>query len=277
MKLSKVLITTAALVAAFAFVGCKDDEESAFSGKKVDFDNSYITVDTSGNVKHAKSTDIGAVANTANYYRAFKKLATKHYGSTCTITITPNDKNTFEGVAGFVFNMKDSASTTDAYSFIVAAVQYNGATKQLRTYISSYEDALLKDNNYTTVSNFTKDGTTPATENQILPASGTFHDFATTDFKIDDKGNVVVSIKVEQNEDGSYVVSYYKTLADAQASKNVVKTVNITKAQSGLAKKTQMKMAMYANIYPAKHLTAEFKFTDTKGEVLPFEDEVIEY
>ena len=291
MKLSKKVVaamsTAALLVTASFFTSCADDEEDAFSGKKVDFDNSYVKTTTAADgtvtVNSAKSTDTDAVKNTTYYYRAFKTLATKHSGSVCTIKLTPqtdgsaydSDSNPANGVAGFVFNLKANETDNTAYDFDIAAIQYNGS--KIRTYVSKYENAALKDNNFTTYSNFTQsDGTTLATETQVLPSSGIYYDFNATDFPADDNGVITVAVKVTAEDDGSYTIGYYKTAEDASAGTNVVKTTSVSSALTGYTAKTQAKMAMYANIYPGQHLVADFAFTDTVGNAIPFDDEVVE-
>ncbi len=320
MKLSKLLLSStlaAALVLGFAGCAGADDDEKAFSGKTVDFDNSYIFIlpeDDSGTslkIEHAESEDdkknnMSATANRLYYYRAFKPLAQKHYGSTCVITIKPQTDGILfkdepaqigkaegpnEGVAGFVFDRTDDQEN-NTYSFLIAAVRYDNNRKQVGTYISKYEDALVKDNNFTMLGNFTgADGKTEAEEDVIVNSKTTgstdcgstaYYGFKTTDFAINEKGEVVVVVKVEQNEEsGAYTVSYYKTLDDSKdttvepvakfdiaADKKVLGT--------GEQKYEQGKMAMYANIYPGQHFYADFAFKDTVGNDIPFEDEIIE-
>lgn len=287
MKLSKKILAamsaTALLATASFFTSCsEDDEESAFSGKSVDFDNSYVTTTTATDVtvtvKNAKSTDTGAVKNTTYYYRAFNKLTAKHYGSTCTIKLTPKtDGSNYEnvtanGVAGFVFNLKENETDSTAYDFDIAAIQYDGS--KIRTYVSKYENAALKDNNFTTASNFTaSDGTTAATETEILKGtSSAYYDFSASDFTKDSDGAITVAIKVTANDDGSYTVDYL----DAADSTTPKKSVTVSSSLTGYTAKTQAKMAMYANIYPGQHFVADFAFTDTVGNAIPFEDEVVE-
>lgn len=308
MKLSKLLLSStlaAALVLGFAGCAGADDDEKAFSGNTVDFDNSYIFENETNktDIQHADAEDdtkkgYKTNVNKEYYYRAFKPLKHKHYGSTCVITIKPqtdgnlyNESNSLNGVAGFVFDRTDDKEN-NTYSFLIAAVRYDNNRKQVGTYISKYEDALVKDNNFTMVGNFTgADGKTKAEEDEIVNSKTTgstdcgstaYYGFKTTDFAINEKGEVVVVVKVEQNEEsGAYTVSYYKTLDDSKdttvepvakfdiaADKKVLGT--------GEKKYEQGKMAMYANIYPGQHFYADFAFKDTVGNDIPFEDEIIE-
>lgn len=288
MKLSKKVIAamsaSALLLTAGIFTSCgEDDEESAFSGKSVDFDNSYVTTTTATDgtvtVKNAKSTDTNAVKNTTYYYRAFNKLTAKHYGSTCTIKLTPktdgnlySSSNAANGVAGFVFNLTENTTDSAAYDFDIAAIQYDGS--KIRTYVSKYVNAALTDNNFTTAKNFTaSDGTTAATETEILKGtSSAYYDFSASDFTKDSDGAITVAIKVTANDDGSYTVDYL----DAADSTTPKKSVTVSSNLTGYTAKTQAKMAMYANIYPGQHFVADFAFTDTVGNAIPFEDEVVE-
>ena len=288
MKLSKVLLSSAVAAAlVFGFAGCKaDDSESAFSGKKVDFDNAYVTVADDGTVKNAKESDKDAEENGSYYYRAFKKLATKHYGSTCIITLTPQSEKKYDGVGGFVFDMTENKD--DTYNFIVAAVRYDPETKKLGTYISKYTNALIKDNNFSTESNFTDvngtkitttaNDTTGAVEKELAKgASSTYYNFEASDFVVDSTtGNLVVVVKVEQDDStGNYTVSYYKSLEDSKTDTNVVKTFPISDSDTAETGYNQEEMAMYVNIYPGQHFVGDFAFKDTVGNDIPFEDDVI--
>ena len=288
MKLSKVLLSSAVAAAlVFGFAGCSsdDDSENAFSGKKVDFDNAYVTIADDGTVKNAKENDNGAIENIDYYYRAFNKLAQKHYGSTCVITLTPQSSTHYDGVAGFVFDMTENDDKT--YNFLIASVRYDPATKTLGTYISKFTKALIKDNNFSKASNFTDlNGeklstvatSTGAKEEEIAKGNNsTYYNFNKADFAIDSKtGNLIVVVKVTQNEKtGDYTVSYYKSLEDSKTDTNVVKSFTIEDSKTTANGYTQEKMAMYVNIYPGQHFVGEFKFKDTVGNDIPFEDDVI--
>ena len=306
MKLSKKILAamsaTALLATASFFTSCgKDDEDDAFSGKKVDFDNSYVTISDSNVVAHATKDTTGAEENTKYYYRAFNKLTTRHYGSTCTITLTPTtDGINYEsekrnGVNGFVFDMNDG--TEDTYNFLIASVCYNPATQNVGTYISQFKNALIKNNNFSDKSSFTdKDGTQISTtensngavEVEIINGNTTgstqfgtstaYYGFKASDFSVNDAGNIVVVIKVTQDsESGDYEVAYYKSADDAASTTvNPVAKFTVKDSYTIESGYNQEKMAMYANIYPGQHLVADFAFTDTVGNAIPFEDEVVE-
>ena len=288
MKLSKVLLSSAVAAAlVFGFAGCKaDDSENAFSGKKVDFDNAYVTVADDGTVKNAKKTDKDAIENIDYYYRAFNKLVQKHYGSTCVITLTPQSSTKYDGVAGFVFDMTENNDKT--YNFLIASVRYDPSTKKLGTYISKFTKALIKDNNFSKASNFTDlngdqlstiETSTGAVEKELAKGAdgSTYYNFKTTDFAIDSTtGNLVVVVKVTQDKStGNYTVSYYKSLEDSKTDTNAVKAFTIDDSDTTESGYDQEKMAMYVNIYQGQHFVGEFAFKDTVGNDIPFEDDVI--
>ncbi len=271
----------------FGFAGCKaDDSENAFSGKKVDFDNSYVTVAEDGTVKNVKETDKDAIENNEYYYRAFKQLVQKHYGSTCVITLTPQSTTKYDGVGGFVFDLTENEDKT--YNFLVASVRYDPSTKKLGTYISKFTKALIKDNNFSKASNFTDlNGdklstaatSTGAIEKELAKGDdgSTYYNFNTTDFAIDSTtGNLVVVVKVTQDEStGDYKVSYYKSLEDSKTDTNAVKSFTISDSDTAETGYDQKNMAMYVNIYPGQHFVGEFAFKDTVGNDIPFEDDVV--
>ena len=281
MKISKLLkvCAFALLAASLCFVSCKDEDDTndAFSGGKVDFDNSYVIVSEDGStVKTAKSTDTGATANTTYYYRAFNQTTTKHRGGIVEIKITPNSDDK-EGVAGFVFDLTDG-STADTYNFCVAAVDYS-KSNGVRTYVSRYTGTQVKNNNFTTSSNFS--GTETSADGASSKEWTTLSDFS----KATD-GTVTVVIKVgtkADQTDGSYTVGYYTNTAVAKADgendfSNAKKTVTVTTANTDRSDaKTQTKLAYYAGIMPGKHFTVNFDFGTTYGSAdeIAFADETI--
>ncbi len=290
MKISKLLKVGAfaLLAASLCFVSCKDEDDTndAFSGGKVDFDNGYVTVSSDGvTIKNAKSTDTGAVENKAGvngttygyYYRAFNQTTTKHRGGIVEIKITPNSDDK-EGVAGFVFDLTDG-STADTYNFCVAAIDYNSTAGAIRTYVSRYTGTQVKNNNFTTSSNFsgTETSADGASSKEWTELSG---------FSAAADGTVTVVIKVgtkADQTDGSYTVGYYTNTTVAKADgendfSNAKKTVTVTTANTGRSDaKTQTKLAYYAGIMPGKHFTVNFDFGTTYGSAdeIAFADETI--
>lgn len=319
MKLSKkvlaALSTAALLATAGVFVSCSDEDDSgeAFNGGKVDYNNArvYIKTAEAGNAEktsqitgdvteilHAVEgeTKEGYVnmVNNSYLYRAFKQTKTKHRGGVCEIKITPNKDSpaTKEGAAGFVFDLvKDvdaEGKETGTYSFCVATVDWDVANNNLlRTYISQYKNVYLKDNNFTTLNNFAidADGKTAAgaaNEIQILPTSGVWYSFETTDFVKASDGTVTVVIKVgakESQTDGSYTVGYYKTAEEATADgentfTNAVKEVAVPTSKTNREDaKTQNKLAYYVQVTAGEHYTVNFDFSKTFGAAVVFEDD----
>ena len=306
MKLSKKILAAfsvaAMLVTAASFVGCKDedDEEDAFSGGTVKFDNSYVTVTTAADgtvtVKNAKEGATGATENTTYYYRAFKKTTTKHRGGIVEVTINPNsnasDASPYDGVQGYVFDLVDGEN--DTYSFIVAALRWDVKNNELGTYISQYKNVLIKSNNFTTEQNFTDvnginigETDCDATEVELLKGDSTvYKTLAPGAYTKNDDGSITVTVKVVQDEDGGYYVGYYKDASVAKEdgetsfeNANYVpeytngadaddksKISNAYTSNAEEKKLNQRKLAYYANIYPGKVMNAKFSFAKTYGE-----------
>lgn len=282
MKLSKILFGGAVLALSLAFVGCalEEDSENAFSGKSVDFDNKYIIVNTDGTIKSAKSTDKDATENTEYYYRTIKSLATKHIDSVCTITITPISDDTYDGVAGYLFNM--SKNDDGSYNFAVASARWNGS--KVQAYVSWYENAALKENNYTNKDNLVDnsgktvgDYGAKVTETQILPTTLTFENLSGYSKNAEGKVEIVISVK-SAADSGDYNVDFYtidalgadgkiKANAEAKAS-TVVKGDETGRTDP----KAQSEIGMYSNIYPGKRFVADWKFTDTNGQAIEIVD-----
>lgn len=282
MKLSKILFGGAVLALSLAFVGCalEEDSENAFSGKSVDFDNKYIIENTDGTIKSAKETDKGAVVNNTYYYRTIKSLKTKHIDSVCTITITPIPTDTYDGVAGYLFNM--SKNDDDSYNFAVASARWNGS--RVQAYVSWYENAALKENNYTNKSNLVdKNGKmvgeddAEVEEDQILPASLTFENLDGYEKNAEGKVEIVISVK-SATDTGDYTVKFYtidalgadgKIKANAEAKASTVVKSDVTGRNDP---KAQSEIGMYSNIYPGKRFVADWKFTDTNGQAIEIVD-----
>ncbi|WP_294430045.1 hypothetical protein [uncultured Treponema sp.] len=285
MKLSKMfkIGAVALMVTSLCFVGCKDEDDEAdvFSGGKVDFDNAYVKVANDGTV--TKGTKEDGIENTEYYYRAFKQTKTKHRGGICEIKISPNVDNVKEGVAGFVFDLTDG-KTEDTYNFCIVACDWSGS--KVRTYVSRYSDVLVKNNNFTKLTNFSNiNGEAVSNgkgEDQILPTSGTWEELDTAGFSKAADGTITIVIKAgttSEQTNGAYTVGYYTDAATAKSDgennfSNAKKVVTIeTKFTGRDDAKTQSKLAYYVNITPGKHYTANFDFSKTFGEAVVFEDD----
>lgn len=305
MKLSKKILaafSAATLLATAAvFTSCtEDDDEDAFSGDTVEFDNGRVLIktDESGtdktktsqfvlsnvtDIKQAKTADETKTGylnliNDSYFYRAFKKTVTKHYDSTCTITITPNDLNIHpnaNGVAGFVFGLtskdvtaEDTVTKGTAYTFGLAAVRWNATDNKAQYYVAWEDGAVVKSNNYQTSNEFVDiNGDDLPTVNGEKYFSG-WADLGITSLT---DGNLVIKVKVTANEDGSYKVEFF------DANDTLLKTnEGVTSAKSGFETRTQALLARYANIYAGENFKAEYKFSDTNGEAVILEDDIVE-
>lgn len=275
MKLSKILFGGAVLALSLAFVGCalEEDSENAFSGKSVDFNNGYIIKNTDGTIKSAKETDQGAKENTEYFYRTIKSLKTKHIDSVCTITITPISPDTYDGVAGYLFNM--SKNDDDSYNFAVASARWDGT--KVQAYVSWYENAALKENNYTNKSNLVGNDGNEVEEVQILPTNGIFQDLSGYTKNAEGKVEIVISVK-SATDTGDYTVKFYtidalgadgKIKANAEAKASTVVKSDVTGRNDP---KAQSEIGMYSNIYPGKRFVADWKFTDTNGQAIEIVD-----
>ncbi|WP_191015487.1 hypothetical protein [Treponema zioleckii] len=295
-------VTSSIALLAGAFIGCSsDDEEDAFSGDTVEFDNGrvFIKTDEDGSTKTKTSdfiltniTDIKQatsetatksgyynVTNDSYYYRAFKQTTTKHYDSTCTFTITPNDLNSTNvsnGVLGFVFGLtsenvtaSDNTTTGTAYSFGVAAVRWNASANKAQYYVAWEDGAVVKANNYQTSGNFMDiNGTELEDSTTGEKYFSGWQDLGVTSLT---DGKLVIKAKVTANDDGSYKVVFYDS-NDAVLETNEGVTASIT----GFNAKTQAKLARYVNIYFGENFNATAKFSDTNGADIIFEDDVVE-
>lgn len=314
MKLGKKLMVVAMAVATLSMVGCalNQDGEGAINGKSVDFENTYVMVKNDDKSQIKKADDENDIRggwttskNTKYYYRGIKQLATKHYDSICTITITPNDFDSnnmshdsskkSNGVVGFFVGGKEitnwNNTSNGGLNCILVGVRYNKSNNKIVSYVSKYGNVSFSDLNYTEKENlvdingnmvkkysdlneddkkklvgFEKDFTN--NWNDINADAGTFK--VGNDYK--------VVIKATAIDDGSYLIEYF-TAADLDDKGKIKEdskakfVVNVPYGEdldkSGYTERTQTNLGWYANIYPGQHLTASWKFTDTNGNVIP--------
>lgn len=315
MKLGKKLMVVAMAVATFSMVGCalNQDGEGAINGKSVDFKNTYVMVrdDDNSQIKYADNlndTKYGWTTskNTKYYYRGIKQLATKHYDSICTITITPNDFKSNEmkheasknsnGVVGFFVGGEEitnwNNTSNGALNCILIGVRYNTSNKRIESYVSKYGNVSFSDLNYTDKENLVdingnivKDYSELTEEEKSANVVAFEKDFTSNwttkyadadTFKVGNDYKVV--IKATANDDGGYLIKYFT--ADDLDDKGKIKEASKAKFEvtvsggkeldkSGYTERTQTNLGWYANIYPGQHLTASWKFTDTNGNVIP--------
>lgn len=315
MKLGKKLMVVAMAVATFSMVGCalNQDGEGAIKNKKIDFDNSYIKIndETKGDIEHidsSKSNQNGVTENSEWFYRAVKQLATKHYSSTCVMTINPNNTKTdaWDGVMGYFVAGKENTEwnndSCDDMNCIMISVRYCAKDDCLESYISKYNNISFKDNNFTKNTNlYGKDNVEAkpvptdgavATEKEYLSGEIKPNNAASCsvtkayvklsgDYKVKDaeKSTYKIAIEAVANSDGSYTIKYYNVDDQNKKTgtgemKTIVTGDNKEKADpatSGFYKKTQTNLGWYASVYPKQHLTGKWEFTDTEGNVIPVE------
>lgn len=298
MKLGKKLMAVAVAIASIGMMGCalNQDGEGAIKGKAVDFDNAYVKINNaaSADVDHIDPSKYdaskGHTANTAWYYRAVNQLSTKHYGSTCVMTITPNSTTAgkWDGVMGYWIageeNTEWNNDSCNDMNCILIGVRYCPNDNCLETYISKYTNIAFKDNNFTTVDNISDKNGNKATTTATPPAAkeveilkGTSNSCSKTTaytkltgFTKTD-GSYKIAVEAVANDDGSYTINYYKVGENGKKTGDAVKTQNVSKDITGYTKKTQTNLGWYANIYPGTHLTGTWKYLDTKGNVIPVE------
>ena len=302
MKLGKKLMVVAMAVATLSMVGCalNQDGEGAIRGKKVDFDNSYVFVKDGGIIEHAENAEdtsgkVTASKNEIYFYRAVKQLATKHYDSTCIMTITPNSSDKVDGVMGYWISGKENTEwnneSCNDMDCIMVGVRYCPDCKSLESYISKFSNVAFKDNNFSTNKNFYDksniqigDNDSTAKENTVLTGNETNYQqcikkspYAKIDgnFVVDpnaEKKTYKIAITATAKDDGSYDFNFYEVGEDGKKKgETKIPTVNVSNGLTGLEKRSQTNLGWYANIYPGQHLTGEWNFVDTNGNVIPVE------
>ena len=314
MKLGKKLMVVAMAVATLSMVGCalNQDGEGAINGKSVDFENTYVMVKDDDNSQIKKADDKNDTRggwttsiNTKYYYRGIKQLATKHYDSICTITITPNDfksedmehqaSKTSNGVVGFFVGGEEitnwNNTSNGGLNCILVGVRYNKSDDIIESYVSKYGNVSFSDLNYTDKENLVDiNGNmvkkySELTDDDKKNLVGFEKDFTNnwvnikTDASTFEVGNdYKVVIKATAKDNGEYLIEYFT--ADDLDDKGKIKEESKAKFEvtvpggkeldkSGYTERTQTNLGWYANIYPGQHLTASWKFTDTNGNVIP--------
>ena len=314
MKLGKKLMVVAMAVATLSMVGCalNQDGEGAINGKSVDFKNTYVMVNNEDKSQIKKADDENdkksgwtTSKNTKYYYRGIKQLATKHYDSICTITITPNNFNPEDmveaskysnGVVGYFVGGQEKTgwnnSSNGALNCILIGVRYNTNNNRIESYVSKYGNVSFSDLNFTEYDNLVDNNGNKViqfddlTEQQKKANEVGFEkDFTNiwgnikADASTFEVGNdYKVVIKATAKDNGEYLIEYFtaddlddkgKIKEESKAKFNVTVSGGKELDKSGYTERTQTNLGWYANIYPGQHLTASWKFTDTNGNVIP--------
>ena len=116
MKLSKILMGAAAIVAVVGFAGCKTNEDE---------DGIIEQIEKGG---YTNNTDV-------QYKRAYVSTATKHLAADCEIAIDTK-KSTGKYTMGYIFNQIGKGTDEKPYSFCVVGVRY--FEKNAQYFISYY-------------------------------------------------------------------------------------------------------------------------------------------
>lgn len=294
MKLSKVLLSSAAIALVLGFAGCATDEDE------------HNILNIKGDTASVNYTNEGTVT-----YRGFRTLKTKHTDAVAVFTLggaEAEDTTDRTGVMGFVFDLDKDKTVTNTngetkehiYNFTAVSLRKNGSA--IQAYISRFEgvDADNMDGGDNFKDADGKELSTTATtlgakETEIL--KGTSGAYATLNgVTKNDDGTYTVAVEVIANADGIYSVKFYDgkdAVAESAKDEDGVKTGQIKSGakeltitgnktsqpitvdaswKEGATKTKQTDMGFYAAVYPGKTLVASLQ--------LPYilnEDEVIEW
>lgn len=257
MKLStKILMGgMALLMASTMFIGCP---EVVDENEMISFSGSKATINYFND-------------NSGGYSRGFKTFKTKHEGALCKITFedakTVGTKNG-NGVMGFCFDM--TKNDDGSYNFGAAGTRVNKAG-ELEGYVSYFKNV-----NPATLSSGQSflDMEGKKCEKSIWPTDGKIINLKSGIISSD--GTAVCVINVVANDDGSYNVAFYdgsvinkdgslKDVTDA------IREVPVSNTYTGLTKKRQADLAVYANVYENCTLKGSWDFTDIYGNAIPVE------
>ncbi len=278
MKLSKVLLSSAAIALVLGFAGCADgsDDGNAISGENIEFTHGTAT-----------DTVTAEQAATYNYYRGFTTTTTNHYSSNALITIespsVEKDSKFIDGSTvvssnaglGFVFGeWNDTVSVTQdsknknvaVYTFGIASIRYNVSSKKAQWYVSWVKqcpETVFGYNNSSTFNDELGDNKTSyGTETQIIPTPGAswkdVDNLSLTD------GNLVAKVCVTANDDGSYKVEL-KSADDA----TTYDTATIPAETTGFSKKTQQRIGRYLTVYYKQSVKGSIQYSDIQGNPIP--------
>lgn len=257
MKLStKILMGgMALLMASTMFIGCP---EVVDENEMISFSGSKATINYFND-------------NSGGFSRGFKTFKTKHEGALCKITFedakTVGTKNG-NGVMGFCFDM--TKNDDGSYNFGAAGTRVNKAG-ELEGYVSYFKkvnpDTLSSGQSFLNMEG-------KKCEDSIWPTDGSLSNLKSGIMGSD--GNAVCVINVVANDDGSYKVSFYDSSVIAtdgslKDGSTALKEVTVSNSITGLTKKRQADLAVYANVYANCTLKGSWDFTDIYGNAIPVE------
>ena len=284
MKLSKVLFGSAVLAALmFGFASCgeNEDESNAFDGEEISLSNTDTTKNDNGN----------------KYYRSFAGTKTKHYSANALITINNagTTSNSYGAAAGygFLFGLEETTSAVNTaagttyyesydsstkkfgdkakfYTFGIASVRWNAASKTAEWYVSWCENVPSTCFNYTPYSGFSGavydangKSVTVGKETEIVKGNSSAWK-AVSGFSLTDS-SLVAQIRVVAKDDGSYTVGLYK---NAEAT-SAIDTGTILASTTGFTATPQKDIGRYISVYAGQTTTGKIAYSDISGNPIP--------
>ena len=277
--IKKILLGTAAL-ALFTFASC---------GKQLGDPSVEIKGSTGkASIDHTNETD--------GTQRAMKIYNTKHFDTNCAFVIENQTATSYDGQLGYAFCLDKNADGT--YNF--ATVGFRNKRGTTDTYISFFynikEDEFSTDNfgvvdvygngsgkkAPSTFNVATVKGNKIATEYEVAVLPTVLDGFA-----INSNKQVIGAISIKADANGGYSVEYFKeskltktTDKNGKITKIVItdgaaadKTINVPATVTGLTKKTQTQLGVYAGIYANSTLTGSWWASDLEGNPIPAEFE----
>ena len=214
--------------------------------------------------------------------RGIKFLKTKRTGVTAIVTIENQTNESLDGMLGIAFGALENDNVWD---FCVTGTQC--LTGKGNAYISSFHNI---DEDNSDSSNF---GAWDADNGKAITKTS-YDKSVTTSYEIEissysssnpqyvksvtqSEGTYSIAIKILPNEeeDGGYKVSYYKTDDIDENGKvkdgaSPIFSKNVENTATGLDNSKQ-KLGFYANIYKGKSLKGSIKLLDVQGNPIPIE------
>lgn len=281
--IKKILLGTAAL-ALFTFASC---------GKQLGDPSVEIKGSTGkASIEHTNETD--------GTQRAMKIYNTKHYDTNCAFVIENQESTSYDGQLGYTFCLDKNSD--GSYNFATVGFRYDGRAgkKYVDTYISFFynikEDEFSTDNfgvvdvygsgsgkkAPSTFNVATVKGNGTATEYEVAVLPTVLDGFA-----INSDKQVIGAISITADDNGGYSVKYFKeskltktTDKNGKITRIVItdgaaadKTINVPATVTGLTKKTQTQLGVYAGIYTNSTLTGSWWASDLEGNPIPAEFE----
>ena len=281
--IKKILLGTAAL-ALLTFVSC---------GKQLGDPSVEIKGSTGkASIEHTNETD--------GTQRAMKIYNTKHYDTNCAFVIENQESTSYDGQLGYTFCLDKNSD--GSYNFATVGFRYDGRAgkKYVDTYISFFyniKEDEFSSNNFGVVDVYgsgsgKKDPSTFKVATVKGNGTATEYEVAVLPTKLTDCGinsdkQVIGAISITADANGGYAVAYFnesKLDITKDANKKITKilikngaaadkTINVPATVTGLTKRTQTQLGVYAGIYANSTLTGSWWASDLEGNPIPAEFE----